>query len=356
MKLILALIGAFLFLGGLGIEKNLVQIGGLAFGGLLLLVHLFFKKKISLPHGFLAYGLFLLFLFAYHVLSPGRSNFDYLVLFTSGGLFWLFFYNQRSFIPKFSYLILALGVLFGLGYFLHPFLGVEMFNRGLIAPYTKTHHHLGDFWVVPLLITLALWLKKKRWWHYLFFALGIFFLTASLSRSAYVALAIGVTYLFIKKGLPGRFRRVFWTIIGLSALLFLSAGIFKTTLYSRAYFVQGAVGFVRNPLGVGMGNFDLISRDPAANPWGMKFFSSLAHNVFLEVLVGMGVLGLTFIYWFIKVARNLWKAKDKETLVYQAIFFALTANFFFDTTYVIPTMVWLWFMALGVSQNQEKGA
>lgn len=114
------------------------------------------------------------------------------------------------------------------------------------------------------------------------------------------------------------------------------------------------MGLYHNPLGVGIGNFGLISTDPENWILGLSHSSIVVHNLVLEMIAGMGVLGVIFTIWFIKVVLKLWQSKDIQNLVYRAAFFALTANFFFHSTYFVPTMLWLWFIFLGISQGGER--
>ena len=89
-----------------------------------------------------------------------------------------------------------------------------------------------------------------------------------------------------------------------------------------------------------MGNF-LFSNEKTA----------FAHNIVLEVVVGVGVLGVFFVAWLIKVLLDIVR---RGKSLYSALFVALTVNFFFDTTYYIPTMIWLWFIFLGFSQKSAE--
>ena len=45
---------------------------------------------------------------------------------------------------------------------------------------------------------------------------------------------------------------------------------------------------------------------------------------------------------------------DKEGLIFRAIFLGLTVNFFFDSTYKIPTMIWIWFLSLGLARGKRN--
>jgi hypothetical protein len=350
------LIGVLFFLGGTGIKTGSVLVLGTVLGLVFLLYAFYQKRKIILPKGFLIY-LLVYFLMIVNLLwsKYPRKGVDYLWLFGSGGLFWLSIYNLRGKFENLDLFIVVLGILFGALFVFYQLNGkVPIHQKSLYLQYTETHNHLGNLWALVLVILVHKFVKKRNFFSLALFVLGGYFLLVSLSRSAYVALAVGVAYLFIKQDWMKRFRKIFWVVVGASVLLFLYASIFKSIFYSRAYFVQAILGFIHNPLGVGMGNFGIISRNSTNHFLGLDSFSSLAHNVFLEFLVGMGILGFSFIWWFLKVVKGFLRTSAKKTILYQALFLALAANFFFDTTYVIPTMIWLWFMVLGLAQADVK--
>jgi hypothetical protein len=134
--------------------------------------------------------------------------------------------------------------------------------------------------------------------------------------------------------------------------LFLIAGIEKSLLFSRPYFVQSVSGFFKFNYGLGLGNFGILSFMSNGGGSILKSYSSYAHNIFLEMVSGIGVYSIIFFYWFYKVAKSLLN-KNKSQYLFKALFLALTVNFMFDYTYFIPAMLYLWFAFLGISQNHE---
>jgi O-antigen ligase len=105
-----------------------------------------------------------------------------------------------------------------------------------------------------------------------------------------------------------------------------------------------------------MGNFRIISLDSANHLWGMDTFSFIAHNIILEILTGMGIVGFSFLVWLVVILKDVWHNNRGKDIVYQALFVALGVNFLFDTTYIIPTMLWLWFASLGLSLSRKMTA
>jgi O-antigen ligase len=360
-KFILVLIGALLVLGGLGIETNIVQYVGVLVGILLLVLSVVWRKKIELPPGSLLYIIFLAFMLLSLIWSKNRqTSFEYLALFLSGGLFWVSFYNLKKELKGgFNKMVIILGLIFGALFIASSLLGADSINGKSLYLQTsayKNHNHLGDLWAVVVLISGYYLIKTRRRLHWPIILLGIYFLAISLSRAAYVALAIGIIYLFVKQNWLKKHKKVLKLFALVFVALFVFAGAQKVTLFSRPYFVQGIAGFIRNPLGVGMGNFNIISLDPANHLWGMSAFSSIAHNIILEILTGMGVFGFVFLAWLVIMLKNIWHNKKKGDILYQAFFVTLGVNFLFGTTYFIPTMLWLWFASMGLSLPKKMPA
>ncbi len=338
-------------------EVARVQYFGVLVGLVILFLAKLCKRRVDLPHGF---RLFSLFLFAFLISiiwsQDRRRSFEFLVLFIGGGLFWLGFYNLREKFKKgFPWMLIFLGLAFGELFAISEYFGGLGFNYlSLFLPVTpaRQHNHLGDFWALVLIVAAYLLTKKKRKIALLLIVLGGFFLTMSLSRASYVALIVGILYLFIRKGLV-KHKRLIWFFIALSTTLFLYAGTKKSTLLSRPYFIQAIAGFLHHPLGVGVRNFPAISSDPANQLFSMRGFSVLAHNIILEFMTGMGIIALVFIAWLTQIGQAVWQNKSSKTFLFQALFVALSINFLFDYTYIIPTMLWLWFMTLGLSYDEK---
>lgn len=350
----------FLFLAGLGYARNLV----IALGGVVSVLFLIYsyasKKELSFPKGFLAYNLFLIFFLLSLVWSlDWQKSFLYLVLFVSGGIFWLAFYNLQNELKRsIENIVLVLGILFGIlalsyKYFAFAPLGKAYFS--LVFPATVNHHHIGDFWAIVLTLVIYKVFVQKRYLYSLFFIPGIYFLLISLSRAAYLSLGVGAFVIFSYQGWLAKYKKYMFLIFFLMAALFLFAGAQKPTLFSRPYFLQAAVGLLKYPLGVGVGNFGSLSTEAFAF-FGNKLaaYSFVTHNIVLEVLVGMGILGLSFVYWLYLVFKDLLGKSKENNLVLVASFFTIFANFFFDFTYVIPTMFWLFFLFLGIAQKEES--
>lgn len=181
--------------------------------------------------------------------------------------------------------------------------------------------------------------------------MGLFLLVVSMSRSAYVAVAIGAYYIFWRLGLEKTHRKLFNIFLIVVIAIFIFVGAFKPTLFDRPYFVEAILGIVKNPLGLGMGHFLEVSTvfKDLSPSFGTSIYT---HNIILEFTLGMGIFSIPFFWWLIKVLYSLIKDKKTATL-FSAIFLALFANFLFDITYSIPVFVFLWFISLGLAQKGE---
>ena len=357
------LLAGLLVLGSLGLYLEEVRVFGAVFLAALLLFIFISKRKILIPRGFNLFLLFLIFLGVNVIWSQDRlKTLEYLVLFAGGGAFWLVMYNlQEQIQDRFEWIIVGLGILLGASYLADLFMFSKMPIRpwSLYLPSTiyRNHNHLGDLWAIVLVVVAnKLLSRSRRVLYWMIVIMGIFFLMVSLSRSAYLALIVGVVYLFNKIHFAKKYKKFQIFFLVLAAGFFLYAGAFKSTLFARPYFEQVIYGLKNWPFGVGVGNFGIISSSPNSPWWNgaqVGIISSSAHNVILEMIAGMGFLGLIFATWFIYILKDV--VKYSKNILYSSIFLAIAANFMFDTTYYIPAMLWLWFACLGLSQVTRGG-
>lgn len=351
-KLLPIFIFVFLFVGGIGVEKVLVEILGL-FASLIFLVYTFYKnRKLFLPKGVFSYLAFLSFAAASFLWSIDRANtLEYLLLFATGGILWVTFFNIKK-IEELSLdkVFVAAGLAFSFSYLYHLYTGAGRGTFSLVFPSSSYHHHLGDYWAAILPITAVALMRKSSVYKKLFIVLfGLLFVALSQSRSAHIALVAALTYIFlVAKKLK---KRYLYSLLAIVAAFFVVTGFSKPTLLARPYFFQGALGLINEPLGAGIGNFGEISADPRNHIWNMDSYTSIAHNIVFEVTAGIGILGIIFIYWLASKIKDL--MRKRSNLAYKASFFALTTNFLFDSTYFIPTMIWLWFILLGISEKRN---
>ena len=166
-KLVLVLLCVFLFLAGLGVELFFIKISGLLVGMLLLGLAWLWKRKLKLPAGIVLYALFLLAFELSLFWSRNRVvSIEYLVLFISGGFFWVAFYNLSSeFSPWLDKIIVILGLVFGGMFIVNHYFGEVLIRPwSLYLPYTNylNHNNIGDLWALVLTITAFYLIGKSK--------------------------------------------------------------------------------------------------------------------------------------------------------------------------------------------------
>src|SRR3989344_1198211 len=366
--ILFAILGGILVLGGLG-SNNPVWIfytGG-AFAAVLL-IYIFRKnRRVIFPPHFIFYLTFLLSSLTSILWSLNKQmSYEVFILLFSGALFWLLAYNAdiHADIHKeekivnleewINSLIIYLGLLFGILYlyakFTHDYLTTHSFSLYLQSE--VNHNHVGDLEALVLTFIAAnIILKKSKNIILMYFA-GIFsavIIILSGSRSAILGFIAGLIFILNAKGILDRKKMILAALLVVGVIFVLISGG-KTTLFSREYYFQAIGGFINHPFGVGMGNFSEISLDPKNHILGFSKFTKFVHNIILEAVSGAGLLAIPFIIWFIKVHRDAFKVKSTEKMIFAAIFICLSVNFFFDYIYFAPTLFWLWFTCLGLSQ------
>lgn len=357
------LLTVLLILGGLGERVADIEKVAVPFGALTLTLTWYKEKKIEFPKGIIVYSIFLMF-FWFHSLSlsvNSQKSLEYFNLFLSSGIFWLVFYNfRKEKLIRIDRIIILLGIIFGALAFYTRYLGLETIKNWSLYTWSsgyRNHNHIGDLWALVLLVAFYHLLKNpKKIILWPLIPLGFYFLLISQSRAAILSLGVGTLYLSVKRVWIERYKSFFIFLYTALAAIFLYFGSQKSIIFSHPYYIQAVLGFIHNPQGVGIGNFGVISSNPQNHILGLSGFSYFTHDLVLEVLVGLGVLGFSFIYWLWKVILELIRVESGIRLLYSTLFIALLTNFLFDVTYTVPTMVWLWFMLLGLAQTPQEAS
>jgi hypothetical protein len=211
----------------------------------------------------------------------------------------------------------------------------------------QNHNHLGDWWMI--ILVGVIW--AKEWWGVL---PVLAMILISRSRSAVLGVLAGMGYIAFAGEYLRRYRKVFVAIgLGLG-LIFAIQGTGKITLGARDFYIQSIAGLKTYPLGVGLGNFGVISRDAQFHWWGRGDLSLVVHNVLLEWTSGAGWLGLVgwiFIGWL------SWRRGFKAAGLigkWRAVYWAMLINFLFDSTYLVPSMWWIFMIVVGLSGAENE--
>lgn len=305
------------------------------------------NRKLATPKFLRSYVVFILVLFVHTILAHGY--WEFFELFFAGGIFWFTAYNfPENLSKKITGLIIFLGYLTGLIFLYNYLSGTPTYNFSSLA-FTPTsqidHANIGDFWAIVILIICWQMISNRNLRRWISLFMGIFFLIASLSRSAYVALAAGAYYIFYRLGFNKRYKKIFVIALTVIAVIFVLAGAFKTTLFGRVYYAESVVGFINHPLGLGMGRFYQISVG------GSVTASSYVHNIILEFVLGMGIFSVFFLWWLVRILYSMFKEKGRDVL-FSAVFILMFVDFCFGITYSIPVFILVWFISLGLAQKR----
>lgn len=332
---------------------------------LLALSVLFYYFKfgyVKLPKTFKFYLIFLLFFLITLFWSRDPINsIRYFFMFLSGGLMWILIFNfgyKKDLEQDFGRVVILLGIAFGIWFMYKKILGiydVEGYNLISYSVDSLDHHHFGDLMSVVMGVIAFKLLKNIKSWFFWFLAFfGVYFLLVTYSRSSYVSIGVGMLYLLSET--KSNIKRNLVPLLVFICMIFMTLVISsnKSLIAHRLFYVQGISGVYRNPFGVGVGNFSEISLDPKNHLFGIDSYTGVADNIFLEMLTGMGIFGLSFIYWFFSFFKEIFGKKSGKVNLAKLIFVILTANFLFNYIYFIPTMLWIWFFCIGLLSTGYK--
>lgn len=341
----LMLTGVLIIMGSVGVFKAVTIPLCLAVNSFYLAVKLIKNKKITLPDTYGLYMIFIIALFVHTLLFNGEIIFFW--MFLSGGLFWVSIYNCKilagKFFPKF---LTALGILMALLFICFRTRGVTSLSPdNLFLPLQDwtIHNHIGDLWAIISVVLVFRLAKKLEPKELVLFFIGLVIIALSSSRSAVISLAAGIIFLINRLQTEGKLKIqkkhaniLAVAAIGIFSALLIYFGIRKPTLTARPYFMEAIMSIFKRPLGIGMGNFATVSPE-----------TNIVHNIVLEVEAGMGVFSIIFIIWLYKVFVAVFVKRGGEIL-YNALALTIFTNFFFDSTYVIPGMLWIFFAVLAL--------
>lgn len=330
----------FLALGSIGIYREAFLYLAMANGVTALGYKLIQNSRIEIPKNFYLYFVFILTLFLHTIILNGNLYFCW--LFASGLIQWLVGYNFKEIFSKyFMYALTILGLLMGSLYFYSTVYPIEIPNLvSLFAPATETfkHSNIGDLWAVILIGLFYNYTKRPSKAYIPLFLFGAYFLTVSYSRTAVLSLLLGILFIYFKTKREVFFKKYLSYILLFCSLVFVYISSSKTLVYSRPFFFDAIAGLYKYPLGTGLGNFGIVS---------LK--TNLAHNIIFEIVSALGIFSVVFIYWLYIEVISLFKTRAIN-IEAAAIFLAILVNFSFNTTYIIPSFIWIWFVTLGLTR------
>jgi O-antigen ligase len=310
--------------------------------------------------------------------SLSLSLYKYIIFILGVGLFFIisqFNYNKIKLI--YSFLSgLALSCLLGLWQFFTQsafackYLGLashapeilgdsvvsNIFGR-FLRPYGSFDHPniFGAVAVLGVILSIYLLIKqqsKNSFWHYCFLILFSWSVFLSFSKSAYLALLLGLLIIFFAYRRDYKnifnYNRIMALILGLSCLVIIlqiyplvrNRFILENSLESKSFservdYTKQALLISKNNyfLGEGIGNYNLaaVKLSPNLPAWSYQ----PVHNFFLLISSELGFFALAtfifFLYLLMKRKRNIWS---------WALFLPLLIFMLFDH--------WLWTLHFGI--------
>lgn len=322
------------------------------------------KKRLCLPPHFWLYIGFAT-LVGFDVMTRGNpfTSPQFFSMLVSGSLFWTAFYmvgngSDGIFVKKnLPYMLAMLGYGFLGGFLLNQGGYFEKYRLffGFIQPITKEHMHLGVFWGILMVIIIPIVLKENRmpWYKVITVVIGVYLMIISQARSSFLGLMVGMlTYYYELLMAKTSQAKVVRVILLTTILVMVGISIYKPI--RSFYFITPAVlNILREPLGSGIGQFEKVSAHYAYLYESGDFVTSRTHNLFLEMFIGLGWLGVFYVIWFGLSLVSCVKQKPGGRNLYLALFLAISAVFMVDPAYGIPTMGWIWMSVLGLAQSDE---
>lgn len=336
-RLFLILTSVFIFMGSCGIFKDYCIPLSIANALLFLGIKLVWGTEVRIPKHFKLYALFTTTLLLHFFIFGGKII--YFWMFLSGGLYWVSIYNIRTLAEKYFFpFIYFLGLMSLFLFIYFKLIGTTYLSPdNLFLPIKDglLHNHIGDIWAVILVSVFYKVITKFKTCYIPLIIIGFIMIVLSFSRSSVITLAVGIAYVLYRLNLRTK-KNIAILAALICSSIFIYFSIYKSTIFARPYFEEAIYSLLKTPLGFGMGNFSNVSTE-----------TNVVHNLVLEVIGGMGVFSSIFIFWLYKVGETIYNNKNIN-IEFSAIFIALFVNFFFDSTYVIPGLFWIWFVALAL--------
>jgi O-antigen ligase len=278
----------------------------------------------------------------------------YLKLFLYKKEHWVYFWRINIFV---SFLVFIYGLI-------QKYSILPLFHSGLdrVESTLGNAAFLGSYALLILGISVFLFFFDKYWKYrylYLFSAfLNLALILWSGTRSSLLALIIGLVLsaiFFAKKTQKIIFGFLLSILITLAAFFVFDSNLFNikpyfvdkinaivvsdASIYNRIFVWQNSLKEFENVniiFGVGLENFDVFFNRFYTPDINEDWFDR-SHNIFLDVLVTSGILGLLIYLSIILVLlRKIWQYKDNNYIAFLVLFFLIIAysinNFFvFDT-------------------------
>ncbi len=236
---------------------------------------------------------------------------------------------------------------------------VALSGGDLLRAYgTFPHPNLFAAYLVFAILLVLNGLKESKILFSVFLGICLLGLLLTFSRSAFLALIIGLAVYFLLSADRKIFKYLLWAVffvlilgvfLGFSSVLQdrIFLGDFAGFSERLFYFDISREMFFTNPFGIGLGNFTLEMQNYAdlkIVPW---FFQPV-HNLFLLVLNEMGIQGfLSLILIFVFGFWGLWKRSPLVFSLLLVVFVLGNFDHYFFTLYQGQALLWIVFGLTG---------
>lgn len=315
------------------------------------------KKNIRFPKGFLGMVIFTIILHIYVYFLKDRINpFFYALLLTESIIYWLIFYNLINSYKILMAIFIRFFVIYSLIFLISHLLNlnVTLLADNVFSQEIPTRNYYFGVLSAGLVVLLSEpSLIKTKYMRLTLIASSIYFLIISNSRTSYLSLFFGYSYLIFNRSNSNSTKKKFLILAIAVSIIFVATSYNRTTIFDRPYFAQSLQALIRHPLGVGMGNFYYIAREARNEGVPITSTSIYTHNILLEALSGVGIFSLIFLLFLSHITKDIFQAKQKSRILGGLLIVFLT-NFMLNTSYTVPGFFWLFFMTVGVFQAKNN--
>lgn len=242
-----------------------------------------------------------------------------------------------------------------------------------------SHNHLGDFLVLPMLISLYYLFKKRELKYLPVLLLFFLFFIFSYSRSAYLSFSLTASIFLLrwfltggnklKKAVPVAFASLGIILVLLFSVITVFESGYVTFLNplhqelvnryglrfkhfgaNRPEYIKTAIKSIEEKpfFGVGPGNFRYASIKYSSIP---NYTTHSSHNIFLDVLTEYGFFIFLLFAGF--TVFTVWKLMQAPSL-YSYLYLALIINFQTDYTFRIFVLALLFCIFTGIIFKIKK--
>jgi O-antigen ligase len=238
-------------------------------------------------------------------------------------------------------------------------------NCGMYGMYMNYAHNLLLFLILLFGFFIRSMLKRKQNYYLIpFLLINLYFFYTAYTRGVWLGFLLAFPFYFI-----GNFSKKYLVIVLLVTLAFITGGLLKEdirqTFISRAASNQErllmwktaiATTYDHPIIGIGLNNFESNSYSLKEKyGYNQTNFNGHAHNNFLEVLVGTGVVGFVFyLLWLLSWGYEILQKDKSYSMIYFPLFIAFIVAGSTQSTIVLAPNVFFVMMIYYLSELEIK--